>query len=211
MLILCTKYLVLPPFAWITTSVQHSMEAISLWHCSGVMEAQVALTAAFRSSALLVQVSLIFVLIIQAMWVCWPIKHSNTVVIEPAFGIFGSVGRCQVLLENENQHLHKACQQKEAWSALRFPGRWLHWLWTSENTLDQHQQTAADPKSSFHNKVNFACHLEINVPEAGGRVERHRINIAWGPVWRFHSQWWVGLPSHLLYMYKEYNIFFLVV
>ncbi len=24
-----------------------------------------------------------------------------------------------------NQHLHKACQQKEAWSALKFPGRWL--------------------------------------------------------------------------------------
>ncbi len=30
----------------------------------------------------------------------WPIKHSNTMVIEPAFGTFGSVGRCQVLLEN---------------------------------------------------------------------------------------------------------------
>ncbi len=27
-----------------------------------------------------------------------------------------------------NQHLHKACQQKEAWSALKFPGRWLRWL-----------------------------------------------------------------------------------
>ncbi len=33
-----------------------------------------------------------------------------------------------------NQHLHKACQQKEAWSALKCPGRWLRWLWTSENT-----------------------------------------------------------------------------
>ncbi len=29
------------------------------------------------------------------------IKHSNTMVIEPAFGTFVSVGRCQVLLENE--------------------------------------------------------------------------------------------------------------
>ncbi len=27
-------------------------------------------------------------------------QHSNTMVIEPAFGTFGSVGRCQVLLEN---------------------------------------------------------------------------------------------------------------
>ncbi len=34
-------------------------------------------------------------------WVCCPIKHSNTMVIEPAFGTFGSVCRCQVLLENE--------------------------------------------------------------------------------------------------------------
>ncbi len=29
------------------------------------------------------------------------IMHSNTMVIEPAFGTFGSVGRCQVQLENE--------------------------------------------------------------------------------------------------------------
>ncbi len=38
---------------------------------------------------------------VQVRRVCWPIKHSNTMVIEPAFGTFGSVGRCQVLLENE--------------------------------------------------------------------------------------------------------------
>ncbi len=28
-------------------------------------------------------------------------------------------------------------------------------------------------------KVNFAFHLEIKVPESGGRVERHRIHVAW--------------------------------
>ncbi len=39
--------------------------------------------------------------LVQWPWCCWPIKHSNTMVIEPAFGTFGSVGRCQVLLENE--------------------------------------------------------------------------------------------------------------
>ncbi len=47
-----------------------------------------------------------------------------------------------------NQHLHKACQQKEAWSALKFPG-WLRWLWTSENTVDQHQQMTWQLKSSL--------------------------------------------------------------
>ncbi len=31
------------------------------------------------------------------------------------------------------------------------------------------------PKSSFQMKVNFAFNLEINVPESGGRVERHII------------------------------------
>ncbi len=42
--------------------MQRGMEAISLWHCSGVMEVQVALIAAFRSYILLSLVSLIFLL-----------------------------------------------------------------------------------------------------------------------------------------------------
>ncbi len=49
------------------------------------------------------------------------------------------------------------------------------------------------PKSSFQMKVNFAFHLEIKVPESGGRVERHRFHVAWSPVWSFHSQWWFGV------------------
>ncbi len=53
-------------------------------------------------------------------------------------------------------------------------------------------------KVLFQIKVNFAFHLEIKVPESGGRVERHRIHVAWSPVWSFHSQWWFGLPCHLL-------------
>ncbi len=35
---LCTQYLVGPPFAWITASMRRGLEAISLWHCSGVMK-----------------------------------------------------------------------------------------------------------------------------------------------------------------------------
>ncbi len=53
-------------------------------------------------------------------------------------------------------------------------------------------------KSSFQMKVNVAFNLEIKVPESGGRVERHGIHVAWSPVWSFHSQWWFGLPCHLL-------------
>ncbi len=58
------QHLVGPPFAWFTASMRRGMEVISLWHCSGVMEDQVALIAAFRSSALLGLVSLIFLLTI---------------------------------------------------------------------------------------------------------------------------------------------------
>ncbi len=47
-------------------------------------------------------------------------------------------------------------------------------------------------------KVNFAFNLEIKVPGSGGRVERHRIHVAWSSVWSFHSQLWFGLPCHLL-------------
>ena len=61
---ICTQYLVGAPFAWITASMQGGMEAISLWHCWGVMEAQVVLIVAFSSSALLGLVSLSFLLTI---------------------------------------------------------------------------------------------------------------------------------------------------
>lgn len=40
----------------------HGIEVLSLWHCVGVKEAQIALIVAFRSPALLELVSLIFLL-----------------------------------------------------------------------------------------------------------------------------------------------------
>ncbi len=48
-----SQYLVGAPFAWIMAAMRRGMESISLWHCSGVMRAQVALIVAFSSSALL--------------------------------------------------------------------------------------------------------------------------------------------------------------
>ncbi len=53
-------------------------------------------------------------------------------------------------------------------------------------------------QSPLSDESKFCIHLEIKVPESGGRVERHRIHVAWSPVWSFHSQWWFGLPCHLL-------------
>ncbi len=85
---------------------------------------------------------------VQVRHVFWPIKHSKTMVIEPAFGT-SECGQVPSPAGKWNQHRHKACQQKEAWSALKFPGRWLRWLLTSEITVDQHQQMTWQPKSSL--------------------------------------------------------------
>ncbi len=53
--------------------------------------------------------------------------------------------------------------------------RQKHLTWAVEK---KNWTVAQCPKSSFQIKVNFAFHLEIKVPESGGRVERHRIHVA---------------------------------
>ncbi len=134
---ICTQYLVGAPFALITASIQRGMEVISLWHCWGGMEAQVSLTAAFSSSALLGLVSLIFLLTI-------PHRFSM------GFRSGEFAGQSSTVTPwSFNQLLVSLVSRREAWRALKFPGRWLRWLWTSENTVDQHQQMTWQPKSSL--------------------------------------------------------------
>ncbi len=53
-------------------------------------------------------------------------------------------------------------------------------------------------KVLFSDESKFCISFGNKVPESGGSVERHRIHVAWSPVWSFHSQWWFGLPCHLL-------------
>ncbi len=136
--------------------MRRGMEAISLWLCSGVMEAQVALIAAFRSSALLGLVSLIFLLTIHQRFSMGfrsgEFADQSSTVTHGHWTSFWYIWQCGQVPSPAgkwNQNLHKACQQKEAWSALKYPGRWLRWLWTSENTVDQHQQMTWQPKSSL--------------------------------------------------------------
>ncbi len=73
--------------------------------------------------------------------------------------------------------------------------RQKHLTWAVEK---KNWTVAQRSKVLFQMKVNFAFYLEIKVPESGERVERHRIHVAWSPVWSFHSQWWFWLPCHLL-------------
>ncbi len=49
--------------------------------------------------------------------------------------------------------------------------RQKHLTWAKE-------KNNCGPKSSFQMKVNVAFHLEMKVPESGGREERHRIQVA---------------------------------
>ncbi len=153
---ICTQYLVGAPFALITASIRRGMEVISLWHCWGGMEAQVSLTVAFSSSALLGLVSLIFLLTIPHRFSMGfrsgEFAGQSSTVTPWSLNQLWYLWQCGQVPSPAgkwNQHLHKACQQKEAWSALKFPGRWLRWLWTSENTVDQHQQMTWQPKSSL--------------------------------------------------------------
>ncbi len=137
--VLCTQYLVGPPFAWTTASMWRGMEAISLWHCSGVMEAQVALIAAFRSSELLGLVSLIYLLTIP-----------NRLSMGFRSGEFAGQSST-VTPWSLNQLLVPLAVWAGAKSCCKIKSAspWLHWLWTSENTMDQHQQMTWLPKSSL--------------------------------------------------------------
>ncbi len=153
---ICTQYLVGAPFALITASIRRGMEVISLWHCWGGMEAHVSLTVAFRSSALLGLVSLIFLLTIPHRFSMGfrsgEFAGQSSTVTPWSLNQLWYLWQCGQVPSPAgkwNQHLHKACQQKEAWRALKFPGRWLRWLWTSENKVDQHQQMTWQPKSSL--------------------------------------------------------------
>ncbi len=54
------------------------------------------------------------------------------------------------------------------------------------------------PKPSFQMRASFVFHLETKVLQSGGRVEKLIDQVAWSPVWSFHSLWWFGGQCHLL-------------
>ncbi len=140
-----TQYLVGAPFAWITAAMRRGMESISLWHCSGVMRAQVALIVAFSSSALLGLAYRIFLFTIPHRFfygvkvrrVCWPIKNRDT--IKPGTGSFWHCVQVPSPVGKWNLHLHKVGQQQEAWSALKLPGI------TAVLTLDLRKRSGPTP------------------------------------------------------------------
>ncbi len=153
---LCTQYLVGPTLAWITASMRRGMEVISLWHCSGLMKAQVYLIAAFRSSALLGLVSLIFLLAI-------PCRFSMGFRSGEFAGQSSTVtpwSLNQLLVPLAVWAGAKSCWKMKISISMKLVSRRKHEVlwhflvdgcvdWSSENTVDQHQQMTWQPKSSL--------------------------------------------------------------
>ncbi len=141
-------------FAWITASMRRGMEAISLWHCSGVMEAQVALIAAFRSSALLGLVSLIFLLTRFSMGYRSGEFAGQSTKVTPwslnqllvPLAVWAGAKSCR---KKWNQHLHKACSRRKHEVLKHFLVDVCVDCGPSENTVDQNQQMTWHPKSSL--------------------------------------------------------------
>ncbi len=123
---ICTQYLVGAPFALIYCH-QFGMEVISLWHCWGGMEAQVSLTVAFSSSALLGLVSLIFSswqYPIDSLWGSGSGEFAgqSSTVTPWSLTSFGTIvsGAGAKSCWKMKSSISISLQQKEAWSALKF-------------------------------------------------------------------------------------------
>ncbi len=177
----------------INTAWHRGNQPVALLRCN---EAQVALIVAFRSSALLGLVSLIFLLTIlhRLMGFRTDGFAGQSSTVTPCHGQWTSFwylwqcGQVSSSAGKLNQHLHKACQLKEAWSALKCPGRWLHWLWTSENTVDQHQQMTSSPNHhrlwKLHNglQATWILCLFTLPPDSGTLISK--LNAKFTLIWK---------------------------
>lgn len=146
---LTTQYLVGPTLAWITAWMCCGIVAICMWYCVGVMEAQVAFIDAFRSSLLLGLESLVFVLSTAHRFSVGfrefaDQSRTGTPRSLKQLLVPLAVGRCQ---ENKiSISILLVSRGEQVWSTLEFPGRWLHWLLTSENN----GPTPADDVETSH-------------------------------------------------------------
>ncbi len=191
-----------PILGWVSFCMNYCINAawhggnqsVALLRCN---EAQVALIAVFGSSVLLGLVSLIFLLTIPHRFSTGFRSgefagQSSTVTLWSLnlLLVLWQCGQVPSPAGKWNQHLHKACQQKEAWSAPTFPGRWLRWLWTSENTMDQHQQMTWQPKSSLTVETLHWTSINMDL----WWLLMHLLQLQFTPCEAFPSVW-IGFAS----------------
>ncbi len=70
-----------------------------------------------------------------------------------------------------------------------------HLTWAKEK---KNWTFAQRSKVLFSDKSKFCISFGNQGLESGGRLERHRIQAAWSPVWSLRSQWWFGVLWPLL-------------
>ncbi len=111
---ICTQYLVgLLLFNYCLNSAWHGGDqfvALLRWYGSpGFFDSGLQLICIFCLCFSFSSWQYPYSLWVQVWWVCWPVKHQHHGHLTN-FGAFGSVGRCQILLENEISFL-------KSWSA----------------------------------------------------------------------------------------------
>ncbi len=151
---ICTQYLVGAPFALITASIRRGMDVISLWHCWGVMEAQVSLTVTFSSSVFLVSCfsffswqypidslfsGLVSLLASQAH------QHLGNLT---NFWCFWQCGQVPNPAGNEISIFKKLVSRRKHEVLQHFLVNGCSDVGFQKNTMDQHQQMTLHPKSS---------------------------------------------------------------
>ncbi len=106
-----------------------------------------------------------------------------------------SFTRSELKLESVHQESRRSdiFRKRATKPLLKQKHRQKHLTWAKEKN---NWTVVQWPKVLFSDKIFFAFHLEIKVPESGGRVERHRIHVAWSPVWSFQSVMiWAAMSS----------------
>lgn len=124
---------------------QCGMEAICLWHCFSVMEAQVALIGAFRSSALLQMVSFIFFL--KAVHRFLLSSGQGSLLANQAQQLYSHWTAFRVLWQCGPANSARKWNFHTAFFLSK--GKCLYWQWMLENAVGQHQPMTWLLKSSL--------------------------------------------------------------
>ncbi len=83
---------------------------------------------------------------VQVWWVCWPVNTSTPWSFNQILVLLASVGRWQILLENEISIFKKLVRR--SMYLRKISCKRVQWHRFSKNTMYQHQQMTLHPKSS---------------------------------------------------------------